>query len=329
MANHGQATVDERFVYAGERRRYVAFPLGGIGTGSISLTGCGRLIDWSIRNRPAIHQFNGYSHFAIKAERDGKLLDARVLNGPYEGVPTGSPSTRKFDGYGFGANRDSMAGVPHFDDVTFVGRFPIAELAFHRAEFPGKVRMTAFSPFIPHNDRDSSMPAALFAFDIENDTDAAIDYTLAATLGNYGCDSGVHAFSQEDGLSALHFRSADAQRPPSEQGDLTLTTDGDGVEHVDYHFRGQWFDSLSLHWREFAKPGRLRERRYQAPRAARNMFQQPEHGTLARRLRIEPGETRRVRFAITWNYPEGAIYWFNRLQPGDAEYAGAAPTWRN
>ena len=93
--------VDPRFVYRGARRQHVAFPLGGIGTGSLSLTGSGRLIDWSIRNRPAIHQHNGYSHFAIKAERDGKLLDARVLNGPYEGLPTGSPSRRKFDGFRF------------------------------------------------------------------------------------------------------------------------------------------------------------------------------------------------------------------------------------
>ncbi|MBV9732936.1 MAG: hypothetical protein JO275_09175, partial [Verrucomicrobia bacterium] len=70
--------MDNRFIYTGERLRYVAFPLGGIGTGSVSLTGSGRLVDWSIRNRPAIHQFNGYSHFAIKAEQDGRLLDARV-----------------------------------------------------------------------------------------------------------------------------------------------------------------------------------------------------------------------------------------------------------
>jgi uncharacterized protein (DUF608 family) len=321
--------IDDRFVYSGERRRYIAFPLGGIGTGSLSLTGAGRLIDWSIRNRPAIHQFNGYSHFAIKAERDGALLDARVLNGPYEGVPTGSPSTRKFDGFGFGANRDSMAGVPHFDDVTFVGRFPVAELAFQHGGFPGKVRMTAFSPFIPHNDRDSSMPAAMFSFDIENDTEAAIDYTLGATIGNYGCDSGVHVFSTSGDLSSLHFTSADTDRPPEQRGDLAITTDGDGVEHVDYHFRGQWFDSLSLYWREFAKAGRLRERRYDRPRAAKNMFQQPEHGTLARRVRIEPRKTRRVRFAVSWNYPLGSVYWFKRAQPGDAEYAGEAPTWRN
>jgi uncharacterized protein (DUF608 family) len=323
------AGIDERFVYRGARLQHVAFPLGGIGTGSVSLTGAGRLIDWSIRNRPAIHQHNGYSHFAIKAERDGELIDARVLNGPYEGLPTGSPSRRKFDGFGFGANRDSLAGAPHFDDATFIGRFPIAEIKFHRDAFPGKVRMTAFSPFIPHNDRDSSMPAALFAFAVENDTDGPIEYTIAGTLGNFGCDSGVHVFSQSGHLSALHFSSADVDRPAWRRGDLAITTEGDGIEHADYHVRGQWFDSLSRYWREFARAGRLSERRYEQPRSTVNMFQQPEHGTIARRVRVAPGETARVRFAITWNYPFGAIYWFNRSSPGEPEFPGEPPTWRN
>ena len=39
------------------------------------------------------------------------------------------------------------------------------------------------------------------------------------------------------------------------------------------------------------------------PRPTANMFQQPEHGTLARRVRVAPGARARVRFAITWNYP--------------------------
>jgi non-lysosomal glucosylceramidase len=320
--------IDNRFIYTGERRRYVAFPLGGIGTGSVSLSGSGRLIDWSIHNRPAIHQFNGYSHFAIKAEQGGKLLGARVLNGPYEGVPTGSPSVRKFDGFGFGANRDTLAGVPHFDDVTFIGRFPVAELEFHQAGFPGQVRLTAFSPFIPHNDRDSSMPVAFFRFSIKNSTEAPIDYTLAATLGNYGCDSGIHTFSRSDGLSILHFTSANHDES-EQQGDLAIITDAEEVEHVDYHFRGQWFDSLARYWREFARPGKLWERSYQKPRAVRNMFQQPEHGTLAIGVRIEPGETREVRFTLSWNYPFGSIYWFNREGPGSPSYPGLPPNWKN
>jgi non-lysosomal glucosylceramidase len=59
--SQNRTSIDKRFIYTGDRRRYVAFVLGGIGTGSVSLTGSVRLVDWSIRNRPAIHQFNGYS----------------------------------------------------------------------------------------------------------------------------------------------------------------------------------------------------------------------------------------------------------------------------
>lgn len=44
------------------------------------LDGTGRLRDWDIFNRPAKGSFNGFSHFGIKAEADGKTVDARVVN---------------------------------------------------------------------------------------------------------------------------------------------------------------------------------------------------------------------------------------------------------
>ena len=46
--------VDPRFVYTGDRTHYIRFPLGGIGSGGLSVSGSGRLVDWSIRNRPAL-----------------------------------------------------------------------------------------------------------------------------------------------------------------------------------------------------------------------------------------------------------------------------------
>ncbi len=133
------AAVDPRFAYNGERTRYIAFPLGGIGAGGFSISGSGRLIDWSIRNRPALQGYNGYSHFAIKAEKDGELVDARVLNGPYDLNPSGAPGLRKmFDGFGHGANRQTLVGVPHFREVDFYGRFPTADLVFKRRALPGR-----------------------------------------------------------------------------------------------------------------------------------------------------------------------------------------------
>src|SRR5262249_46495454 len=76
------AHVRDAFTYRGERARTISFPLGGIGTGSIGLSGAGRLIDWEIFNKPSKGSVNLNSHFAVKAMDGDRLLDARILNGP-------------------------------------------------------------------------------------------------------------------------------------------------------------------------------------------------------------------------------------------------------
>ena len=60
-----------------------------------------------------------------------------------------------------------------------------------------------------------------------------------------------------------------------------------------------------------------------------SMFQQPEHGTLARRVRSRRAKRRRSASPSPGTTRSGAIYWFDRAQPGDPEYAGEPPTWRN
>jgi uncharacterized protein (DUF608 family) len=321
--------VESHFAYRGERTRYIRFPLGGIGSGGFSISGSGRLVDWSIRNRPALQGYNGYSHFAIKAEQDGKLLDARVLNGPYDENPSGGPGLRPmFDGFGHGAMRQSLAGVPHFREVDFYGRFPAADLVFKDEHFPGGVRLTALSPFIPHEDRDSSMPVALLSFELVNSTDGRIDYTLAGTLGNFGNNSGRHSFSRENGVAALHMTSADPDEPEAHRGDLTIATDADDVQHQDFHYRGQWFDDLTLFWKDFAKAEPLPERHYDGPRT-RHMQQFPEHGTLAAKVTLAPGERTTIRFVISWSFPRGDVYWAYRNKPDGAIPDRTTPLWRN
>lgn len=103
-------------IYKGSKTSQISFPLGGIGTGCVGLSGSGRLIDWEIFNKPNKNSLNGFSHFAIKAEKGRRLLDARILNGdlqpPYNGIST--PHTAGYNGFGFGPPRETMAGLPHF-----------------------------------------------------------------------------------------------------------------------------------------------------------------------------------------------------------------------
>ena len=143
--------MNDRFIYTGRRTNAISFPLGGIGTGCIGLAGNGRLIDWEIFNHPNKGSTNGFSHFAIKAETNGQVLDTRVLHGDLHPPYSGNLNQKQFSSFGKGPPREYLTGAPHFRDVVFKGQFPIAELIFQGASFPGSVKLTAFNPFIPLN----------------------------------------------------------------------------------------------------------------------------------------------------------------------------------
>ncbi|WP_370232461.1 GH116 family glycosyl-hydrolase [Cognatishimia sp.] len=298
---------EEHFVFEGENTQNLVFPLGGVGSGGLAITGNGRLVDWSLRGRPNLQSANGISHFALKVEKDGEVIDARVLNGPYEGHAAGSERSRRFfDGYGFGANRNSLAGMPHFSATRFTGRFPTAEIEFFHEGFPADVKLTAFSPFIPHNERDSGMPVALFEVEVRNTTDTALDYMFSSVVGNLGRENGCHSSYKKDGRSFLNLNGFE---DATQSDGITLAMASEQAECMEHLFRGQWFDDLGVYWQEFSKPGPLPTRRYDTPRKNQHMFGQPDHGAMSQRFRLRPGESRKLRVAISWYFPENKIYW--------------------
>ena len=137
MSNHRlDQSTRAHFTYRGDQLNEISFPLGGIGTGSIGLAGNGRLIDWEIFNRPNKGSINGFSHFAVKAERGGEVVDARVLHGDLTGPLSGSLRSTWLHSYGFGPTRSSLGGLPHFADLEFEGTFPVATLSLRRREVP-------------------------------------------------------------------------------------------------------------------------------------------------------------------------------------------------
>ena len=60
-------------LYGTSKHAAISFPLGGIGAGCIGLAGNGSLIDWEVFNHPDKTRMNGISHFALRAEKDGKV----------------------------------------------------------------------------------------------------------------------------------------------------------------------------------------------------------------------------------------------------------------
>jgi len=313
------------FNFTGARSSQISFPLGGIGTGCIGLAGNGRLIDWEIYNRPNKLSRNGYSFFAVKAESsDGKLKLAKVLHGdlqpPYTGEGLG-----KYRGFGYGPQREDITGIPHFARTTFTGQFPFAQIDYDDIGDPIQIKMTAYNPFIPLNDKDSSLPCAIFEFEVHNRSDEALEISLAGMLGNPHNKRAVNRKTETNGLHAIQLTSLAYEAGDPSFGELTLATDQRHVSYQTYLYRGSWFDNLTVLWKDFKAPGGFRDRQYSEPREinAKHLTRQ-DGAVLCGHQTIAAGERRTFKFVITWHYPNFMNYW--NPGPGGLEQA---PVWPN
>ena len=316
------------FLYEGEYLDKISFPLGGIGTGSIGLSGAGRLIDWEIFNRPAKGIGNGFSHFAIKAEAAGEVRDVRVLNGPFGGDLTGDHRAEASRGYGFGARRNSLVGVPHFATTSFDGRFPIARVALADPQFPGDVHIEAFNPFIPMDDRASSMPVAMFTFTLRNTATEALDYTIAAVLGHGPAKPTRVKPVDHDGLHGVVIEADGAQPDSPQFAQLAVATDAPETSRQSYLYRGLWFDSLQVYWDDFRKPGRFIERSTVPDYATGGMSRDRDHSLQAAHVHVPAGGSATVRFVIAWYVPNFEKYWTSQFWHF-TKPPGSGATWRN
>lgn len=295
--------------YEGKKTRELSFPLGGIGTGCIGLGGHGGFVDIEIKNRPNKNSSAEFTHFAIKAEDENKVLDCRVLQGDLEKNHIGCTERPMYTGYGFGPDRGCMAGFPHFSSLIFNGEFPTAVLNFQHPKFPGSVTMTAFNPLIPTNEDDSSIPAAFFEISITNTKEIPIHYTLALSCNNfYSRGRTVHKYSREDGIHSIYLGNA-GDHTSTEYGDMTIATDCKTVSYQEYWFRGAWFDNSSVFWNEFSEYGPLKNRSYPLSDSPCDPIPTPDVATLAAHVFLKPNEQKKIRFVLSWSNPYMNNFW--------------------
>lgn len=307
----------KRTQYTKESLREISFPLGGVGTGCIGLAGNGALTDWEIFNRPNKGGDNGFSHFAVKAVKDGKTADARVL------VADSGKNLSGAYGHGFGTglSSTSMQGFPHFRDCVFTGEFPVATLEFTDETFPGRVTLTGWNPLVPLNDRDSGIPAAFFEFEVENTTKDSLEYSIAASLRN-PAETSVNEIRRTETGSFLCLRQKQYGEDDPRYMDLTLGTDAAAdVSWQTYWYRGGWNDCLERYWRNFTEEASLPDRLYGTPGRR-------DTGTLAVKRTVPAGKRAKIRFVIAWNVPNNYNYWNpykEKTQTGEARDV----TWKN
>lgn len=294
--------------YSGEYLQEISFPLGGIGTGSIGVAGNGALVDFEIFNRPNKgSRINGTTFFAIRASFPDGKTDTRILIGDTTKDLSGRHNGR--NGFGFGPFADSMCGLPHFSSVTFDGRFPTAELTFADGTFPATVKMTAWSPFIPLDSENSSIPVACFDISVESGRDD-VRYSVFFSVKNPFAKTKNKDVST-DKYTAVNLFADGMEKSDIEYGDMTVAVlSGDTLQ--EYWYRGGGRDAVSTFWRELTT-GDLRPRHYDdaSSRDVCTVGGTVRHGVP-------------IRFALSWNVPNRYNYWDPFIDEN-----GKDVTWKN
>ncbi|MEN6333209.1 MAG: GH116 family glycosyl-hydrolase [Phycisphaerales bacterium] len=287
----------------------IALPLGGIGTGTVSLGGRGDLRDWEIMNRPAkgFVPMRGSTgpFFAIFVKSPKGQAQARALEGPID-------LSQYEDASGSAAVNH---GLPRFRQCTFSAAYPLGQVMLSDADVPVDVTLQAFNPLTPADANTSGIPVAILRYVVQNKTSKPLQVSLCGVLPNFiGNDGSGQAKDWEGDLFAAdgrgnrnEYREAKAIRGMflSSQGvapraphwgTIALTTPTKGeITHRISWIPGGWGSSSLDFWDDFSADGKLDER--EAVKEDMPM------ASLAISVEVPAKQAVPVVFLLTWHFP--------------------------
>lgn len=281
----------------------IAMPVGGIGTGTVSLTGYGALCDWEIMSRPAkgfnpkyagVAVINRAPFFSIYIKEENKEAQALLLEGP---LP-------EFYREGFYGATAPNHGLPRFAEATFQTAYPFGQVVLKDESLPVEVKVGAFNPLIPGDVENSSLPLAVLSYKVKNTSNKTITISLAGNVPNFiGFDGkqgqtfvNTNTFKEENGLKGIHFLPGEELDKNSMQwGTFSLSTNSAGeISYRTAWQPGEWGNSTLEFWDDYTDDGLLEERVSE---------QKSNMGSLALKTTLAPNEEKDIRFYITWCFP--------------------------
>lgn len=292
--------------YEGIYNNYVAYPLGGIGAGMICLEGTGALSHVSFWHKPSVnYEPMVTATITLKDPAGNRTL---VLEGPV-------PDRKVFRVAGGGGGLFGRTyGLPRFDRCRFSDRFPFGKVELSDSLFPLTADIIGWSPFIPGDTDNSSLPIAALEYTVQNPTAAAIE-----ALFSFNVPASI-AGPERSGGNNITMRTRSGfvveHRPPdstdASHGWVGVATDDEDALVNCRWFRGGWFDVLTILWKQI-ETGEPAEG---DPYTEGSMT---PGSTIFVPFRLEPDQTRTIRIMISWYVPQSAL---NSVEPA-REYPAA------
>ena len=250
----------------------IALPIGGIGTGTVSLGGRGELRDWEIMNKPGkgfstILDGNQAPFFAIYIKQGNKKALTRALQGPlhpsefnhYEGRPI------------------NHHGLPRFSTASFDAAYPFGQVNLKDELLPVSVKIKGFNPFVPGDEDASSIPIAVLRYEVTNNTDESLEVSVCGTMRNFigmdgsmqtmnwkgdrvivGAKNNQNTYVENDRVKGLYMWSDSVNRDSPAWGTMVLATaEKEEVTYRRSSVPNTWENALLDFWDDFSEDGML------------------------------------------------------------------------
>lgn len=269
--------------YSGSRLNHVNFPIGGIGAGMVGLEGNGAWSQMSVGNQPdVLNEPFAFAAISVKGFPKG----AKVLQGAV-------PDWKVFGLPGTGGGRGSLFyGLPRFEKCRFLTEFPSALIELADDDIPLSVSIRGWSPFIPGDADNSSLPVGSMDYTFTNTSNQTIEAVFSWNSKNIiSKNESNEIIPCTNGFTCV--QKGDSANPEYQGWFSVFTNEPAVVDHC--WFRGDWFDALTMVWKDIRECKVVAE----APKGPN-----PPGASLYVPIKLAPGETKTINLMFCWYFPE-------------------------
>jgi len=290
----------------------IALPLGGIGTGTVSLGGRGELRDWEIMNVPGkgystVVMGNDAPFFAIFTRDEQGNSKTKALLGPLHDSEFQHMEGRSVNHH----------GLPRFRHAGFSATYPFGMVKLSDEGMPVRVRILAYNPLIPGDADASGIPIAILQYEVENLTEGELRVSIAGSLRNFigrdgrelqsdwkgdqvpaGAVDNRNAYREDGRVKGIYMYSEGVDRNHPAWGTMALATPAEGFQEISWRtssIPNTWSHGVLDFWDDFSADGSLSEKTERAD--------QDPMASLAVGRTLQAGEKQVFTFYLSWHFP--------------------------
>jgi len=303
--------------------------LGGIGCGKLEILTDGAFANVTINNnwdrRTGIVKG---TFFAIHTD-NGKKKTTRLLRLSKDKIVPTTAEVEKLHNKLLGLSDDEeFTNVQNIQKTEYFGTFPTLRIKYGDEELPIDLELSAWSPLIPNNIKESSLPVALFSFTINNPNPEEVDISLLFSWQNilgfgghreihWDCfDGNKQVLCDTQSLMGIQFTTE--QKYDTQQqntiGEYFIGTEKSSENVVEYCESWDAGEKEISWWSEFCQTGTIVSSKIKEE----SKPAQPA-GVIIVRKKLKPKEKQIIEFIASWYMPYCVTKYIKKTPTEDLE----------